>query len=153
MTKALVLYHSQEYGNTGLMAQAVAEGLRAAGCEVTLWNTNDARFDARTFAEYDCAAFGSPDYYSYVAGGIKQFMDDHFILDVRQGMPGLKNKPYALFCSHGSGGRVKDVMLGLFKRVGVQVGDLVESLRTPDEAVLAQCRALGQALAEAAQTR
>ena len=45
----------------------------------------------------DCAAFGSPDYYSYVAGNLKQFMDDHYIADVRKGMQGLKGKPYALF--------------------------------------------------------
>jgi flavorubredoxin len=153
MTKALVLYHSQEHGNTGLMAQAVAEGLREAGCDVTPWNTNEGRFDATTFPQYDCAAFGSPDYYSYVAGMMKQFMDDHYILDVRQGMQGLKNKPYALFCSHGGGGRVKDVMVGLFKRVGTQVGELVASQRTPDKATLARCRALGEALAAAAAAK
>ena len=33
----------------------------------------------------DCAAFGSPDYYSYVAGNLKQSMDDHYIDDVRKG--------------------------------------------------------------------
>jgi len=104
--KALVLYHSQEYGNTAAMADAVAEGLRAAGCDVDKHNTNDGRFDAARFVEYDCAAFGSPDYYSYVAGGLKQFMDDHYILDVRKGVKGLKGKPYALFYSHGGGGRV-----------------------------------------------
>ncbi|MFX0071276.1 MAG: flavodoxin domain-containing protein, partial [Candidatus Hermodarchaeota archaeon] len=44
MTKALVLYHSQQYGNTKKMAEAVAEGLRSEGCEVILHNTNDSRF-------------------------------------------------------------------------------------------------------------
>jgi len=34
MVKALILFHSQDYGNTGMMADAVAEGLREAGCEV-----------------------------------------------------------------------------------------------------------------------
>jgi len=154
MIKALVLYHSQEHGNTGRMAEAVAAGLRDAGCEVTLWNTNtQGRFDATTFPQYDCAAFGSPDYYSYVAGLIKQFMDDHYILDVRQGMPGLKGKPYALFCSHGGGGRAKEVMVGLFKRIGTQVGELVAAQRTPDAATLARCRALGEALAAAAAAK
>lgn len=154
MTKALVLYHSQEYGHTGMMAEAVAADLRDAGCEVTVWNTNtQGRFDAVTFPQYDCAAFGSPDYYSYVAGLMKQFMDDHYVLDVRQGMQGLKGKPYALFCSHGGGGRAKDVMVGLFKRVGTQIGELVASQRRPSAATLARCRALGEALAAHGATK
>ena len=148
MGKALVLFHSQEYGNTGQMAEAVAEGLRAAGCKVDLFNTNDGRFDITRFPQYDCVAFGSPDYYSYVAGNLKQFMDDHYIADVRKGMQGLKGKPYALFCSHGSGGRVREVMPNLFKRIGTQVGELVASLRQPGPEVLEQCRALGKALGE-----
>ena len=52
----------------------------------------------------ECAAFGSPDYYSYVSGNLKQFMDDHYIADVRKGTKGLKGKPYAPFyacyCRH-----------------------------------------------------
>jgi flavorubredoxin len=154
VVKALVLFHSQEYMNTAQMAEAVAEGLRGAGCEVDLFNTNDGRYDITQFSQYDCVAFGSPDYVatkrcaSYVAGGLKMFMDDHYIADVRKGMQGLKDKPYALFCSHGSGGRVREVMGGLFKRIGTQVGELVASLRQPSPEILEQCRALGKALAE-----
>jgi multimeric flavodoxin WrbA len=123
--------------------------LREAGCEVDTFNTNDARFDIAQFPAYDCAAFGSPDYYSYVAGNLKQFMDDHYIADVRQGMQGLKDKPYALFCSHGGGGRVRDVMVSLFKRIGTQVGKVVSSRGYPSAEVLEQCKALGKALGEA----
>ena len=149
MAKALVLYHSQEFGNTGLMAEAVAEGIKSAGLEVELFNTDSGRFDITKFPEYDCAAFGSPDYYSYIAGGLKTFMDDHYIYDVRKGLKGLKGKPYVLFCSHGGGGRVKDVMLGIFKRVGNQVGDPVSSQGRPNQQVLDKCKELGKMLAEA----
>ena len=149
MVKALVLYHSQEFGNTAPMAEAVAEGLKEAGCEVDLFNTNDGRYDVTQFPQYDCVAFGSPDYYSYVAGNLKQFMDDHYIADVRKGMKGLKGKPYVLFCSHGGGGRVREVMVSLFRRVGTQVGQLVASRGRPSPQVLEQCKALGKALAEA----
>ena len=62
MAKALVMYHSQEFGNTAVMAKAVADGLRDAGCEVDLFNTDDGRFDVTQFPQYDCVAFGSPDY-------------------------------------------------------------------------------------------
>ncbi len=150
MTKALVFYHSQEFGNTGAMAEAVAEGLRSAGCEVDLHNTDDGRYDVTQFPQYDCVAFGSPDYYSYIAGGLKTFMDDHYIQDVRKGMQGLKEKPYVLFYSHGGGGRVLGAMQGIFKRVGTAVGEPVGAKGSPDQAALEKCRALGKELAGAA---
>ncbi len=148
MAKALVLFHSQEFGNTKAMAEAVADGLRVAGCEVTLFNTNEGRFDVTEFPQYDCAAFGSPDYFDYIAGGLKTFMDDHYIHDVRKGMRGLKGKPYALFYSHGGGGRVRDSM-SIFKRVGTRVGEPVGSYGKPNKEVLEMCRALGKELASA----
>jgi flavorubredoxin len=151
VVKALVLYHSQEFGNTKAMAEAVAEGLRTSGCDITLFNTNEGRFDITSFPQYDCVAFGSPDYYSYVAGGLKTFMDDHYVHDVRKGLKGLKGKPYTLFYSHGGGGRVRDAMLNLFKRVGTQVGEPVGSYGKPNRDVLEKCRALGRELAAAVQ--
>ncbi len=150
MARALILYHSQEFGNTAAMAEAVAEGLRAAGCSVDLHNTDTGRFDITQFPQYDCVAFGSPDYYSYVAGGLKTFMDDHYIHDVRKGMTGLKGKPYALFYSHGGGGEVREVMIDLFQRVGKLVGSPVGSRGWPSDDVLKECRALGRTLAEVA---
>ena len=149
MAKALVLYHSQEFGNTAAMAEAVAGGLRDAGCEVDLFNTNEGRFDVTRFPQYDCVAFGSPDYYSYIAGGLKTFMDDHYIYDVRKGLKGLSEKPYALFYSHGGGGRVKDAMQQIFSRVGTLIGKPVGSKGRPDQQILERCKALGKELAEA----
>ena len=134
--------------NTILMAEAVAEGLREAGCEVDLFNTNDGRYDITQFPQYDCAAFGSPDYYSYVAGNLKQFMDDHYIADVRKGTQGLKGKPYAFFYSHGGGGKVIEAMHRIFRRVGTLVGEPVASRGYPSPEVLEECRALGKMLTE-----
>ena len=152
MAKALVLYHSQEFGNTAAMAEAVADGLRDAGCEVDLFNTNDGRYDMNEFPKYDCVAIGSPDYYSYIAGGLKMFMDDHYIYDVRKGLAGLKDKPYVLFYSHGGGGKVKDNMR-IFRRVGTLIGEPVGSKGRPDQQALENCRALGNKLAEAIPER
>ena len=149
MFKALVLYHSQEYGNTGEMAKAVAEGLKETGCAIDMFNTNDGRFDITRFPQYDGVAIGSPDYYSYVAGGLKMFMDDHYIYDVKKRLKGLRNKPFVLFYSHGGGGSVREIMPGLFRRIGTQVGEPVESMGRPDQRVLEQCKALGRQLAAA----
>jgi len=151
LVKALVLYHSQEFGNTGKMAEAVADGLRSAGCEVTLHNTDNGRVDASTFPQYACVAFGSPDYYSYVAGGLKTFMDDHYILHTRKGVKGMKEKPYALFYSHGGGGKVREAMLGLFKYVGTLVSEPLSCPGEPTQDVLVKCRELGTALAKKAK--
>lgn len=144
MVKALVLYHSQQHGNTAKMAEAVAEGLRKEKCEVTLHNANEARFPIADFPGYSCVAFGTPDYFSYMAGTIKTFMDDWYI---NRNQAGYTRKNYVVFYSHGGGGRVKD-SLSLFSRVGTLVGKPVESHGSPSEAVLKDCRNLGAQLAK-----
>ena len=150
-TKALILYHSQEYGNTAKMAEAVAEGIKEADCKVVMFNTNEDRFEIPTLSHFDCVAFGSPDYFSYVAGGLKTFMDDYYIHEVHKGTEGIKGKPYALFYSHGGGGNVRSAMTGLFKRVGTQVGEPVGSYGEPSARVLEECRALGRKLVASAK--
>ena len=145
MVKALVLYHSQQHGNTAKMAEAVAEGLRAGGCEVTLHNANEGRFPITEYPIYSCIALGTPDYFSYMAGTIKTFMDDWYLHRNERGYVG---KPYVAFYSHGGGGRARD-SLSLFSRLGNKVGDTVESHGTPRQKILDECRRLGSQLAKA----
>jgi NAD(P)H dehydrogenase (quinone) len=146
VTSILVLYHSQEYGNTGKMARAVAEGAEAAGARVTLHNTNEERYDVEQYRAFDAVAFGTPDYYSYIAGTLKVFLDDWYIAKEKN-PAGLLNKPLALFYSHGGGGAAVRPLEQLFRRLGTQVGETVESRGAPSEQVLAACRALGERLA------
>ena len=148
MGSILVLYHSQEYGNTAAMAEAVGEGARAAGAEVTLINTNAKRPDIEQYRHFDAVAFGSPDYFSYIAGGLKVFMDDWYIAR-KSNRQGLEDKPYGLFYSHGGGGAVRGPLEELFGRTGSQVGETVESRGRPNDAVLEACRDLGRQLADA----
>jgi len=147
MASVLVLYHSQEHGNTRLMAEAVAEGAKSAGASVKLFNTNEGRLDMETFRTADVVAFGSPDYYSYIAGGLKVFLDDWHIAKQAKAT-GLTGKPYGLFYSHGGGGAVRGPMMKLFQGVGTLVGDVVESRGKPNQKVLDACRALGKRLAQ-----
>jgi NAD(P)H dehydrogenase (quinone) len=146
MVKALVLYHSQQYGNTEKMAEAVAEGLGEEGCDVTVHNANEGRFPIEDFPSYDCVAFGTPDYFSYVAGTLKTFMDDWYI---NRNKPGYQGKPIIVFYSHGGGGRVRE-HLSLFNRVGDKVAESVGSRGTPDQRTLDQCKSLGRELAREA---
>ena len=149
MAKILVLYHSQEYGNTHAMAEAVGQGAGQAGADVQLVNTNEQRLDVETYRGADAAAFGSPDYYSYIAGGLKVFLDDWHIAKGANA-DGLQAKPYGLFFSHGGGGRVREPMEKLFAGAGTKVGQTVESRGGPDQQALDACRELGRQLAEAA---
>jgi len=149
MAEILVLYHSQEHGHTHAMAEAVADGVRSTGAHVRLINTNDGRMDMDEYRRADAVAFGTPDYYSYIAGGLKVFLDD-WLLAKRQGEPGgLEDKPYALFYSHGGGGRVREPFEALFEPMGSKVGATVESLREPTAEVAESCRQLGRQLVEA----
>jgi NAD(P)H dehydrogenase (quinone) len=145
MVKALVLYHSQQVGNTGKMAEAVAEGLKGEKCEVTLHNTNEGRFDITKYPQYDCIALGTPDYFSYMAGTIKTFMDDWYI---KRNEPGYQQRPYVVFFTHGGGGKAKESFT-LFNRLGTQIGKTVECQSTPNAQTLKMCKALGTELAKA----
>lgn len=93
-------------------------------------------------------AFGSPDYYSYIAGGLKVFVDDWYIAR-KSNRQELENKPYGLFYSHGGGGRVRGPFEDLFSRMGSQVGETIESYLRPNDGVLEACRELGRQLANA----
>jgi multimeric flavodoxin WrbA len=147
MTKILVLYHSQQYGNTAAMARAVAEGARAAGAEVTLYNTNEGRYDIEQYRSFDAVAVGTPDYYSYFAGTLKVFLDDWYL--AKQVNPaGITDKPIALFFTHGGGGAALTPFERLFSRLGNKIGSTVESMGKPTAGVLERCKALGKQLAE-----
>lgn len=149
MSRVLALYHSQEHGNTKLMAEAVADGAREAGADVTLVNTNEARFAVDEYRRFDAGAFGTPDYFGYIAGTLKTFADDWYIAKGKD-RHGLEGKPYALFYSHGGGGNVRDPFEKLFKHIGgKKIGETVESRGKPTAAVLHACRELGEKLAVA----
>ena len=149
MTSVLVLYHSQEYGNTKRMAEAVAEGAREAGADVALVNTNERRYDPEAYRDVNAVAFGSPDYFGTIAGGLKVFLDDWYIAR-KKDRRGLEGKPLGLFYSHGGGGTARGPLESLFGRMGTQIGETIESRGAPSKAVLATCRALGRELAERA---
>ncbi len=149
MASILVLYHSQEHGNTRILAEAVAEGAKQAGGDVRLVNTNEQRLDIQDYRKTAAVAIGSPDYYSYIAGGLKVFLDDWHI--AKQFDPaGLTGKPYGLFYTHGGGGRVQAVLEKLFERMGTQVGQTIGCTGRAAEDTLDACRQLGKQLVEAA---
>ena len=144
MSKILVIYHSQQFGNTKGLAEALAEGARESGAEVELINTNERRVTLNEFLAADAVAIGTPDYFSYVAGTIKTLFDDIYLWD--QAGKAVKGKPAALFFSHGGGGRVKQPLEAFAQRFFQQVGETVEGRRPISDEAKKKCIALGKEL-------
>ena len=145
MAKVLVVYHSLS-GNTKKMAEAVAEGAKAAGAAVTVKTGIEAGVD--DLLGCDAVALGSPDYFSYIAGGLKDFLDRTYY--PTQGK--VTGKPAGVFASAGGPpAKVVGILqqaLGWFKLK--QVAEPVGCSGAPSAEALSGCKALGRALAEAA---
>ena len=151
MGKIIVIYHSQQYGNTKILAEALADGAREAGAEVNLINTNEQRLTLEEFLSTDAVAIGTPDYFSYVAGTIKTFFDDMYLWD--QSGKSVKGKPAVLFFSCGGGGKVKQPFESLVQRFFQQVGETVGSERPITNEAKKKCLALGRELVRALSNR
>ena len=146
MGKIIVIYHSQQKGNTKELAEALAEGARMAAAEVVLINTNERRVTLDELLNADAVAIGTPDYYGYPAGTIKTLFDDIYLWDKAGKF--VMGKPAALFYSHGGGGTVKQSLEKFAGRFFKPVGETVE--RGPSNAAAAKekCLALGKELAQ-----
>jgi multimeric flavodoxin WrbA len=144
MKKILVIYHSQQFGNTRMLAEALADGVREAGADVELINTNEHRVTMKEFMSADAVALGTPDYFSYLAGTIKTLFDDIYLWD-KSGEP-VKGKPAVLFLSHGGGGRVREPLNSFAQRFFAKVGETAECPRPINEEAKRTCHELGKQL-------
>jgi multimeric flavodoxin WrbA len=151
MRKIIVIYHSQQFGNTKILAEALADGAREVGAEVNLINTNEHRVTLEEFLSADAVAIGTPDYFSSVAGTIKTFFDDIYLWD-QSGKP-VKGKPAVLFFSCGGGGKVKQPFESLVQRFFQQVGETVGSERPITNEAKKKCLGLGKELVRALSDR
>jgi flavorubredoxin len=98
MSKVLVVYCSLS-GNTKAAAEAVAEGAKGAGAQVVVKRGLDAQ--PPDLLDCGAVALGSYDAFSYMGGGLKDFLDRAFYPTQGQ----VTDKPYAAFLTHGGGGR------------------------------------------------
>jgi multimeric flavodoxin WrbA len=148
--RVVIVYHSQEAGNTAAAAELVAKGVREAGAfEIVMKNTNDGRVDPVILDGCAGAAFGTPDYFSYPAGGLKMFMDD-WLLVKRGGNEAVGGMPVALFMTHGGGGNARGPFEDLLRHVGPQVDKTLSIKGRPAGKDADACVALGKELAAAA---
>jgi multimeric flavodoxin WrbA len=147
MVSVLVIYYTRG-GKTKRMADAIAEGAIAAGAE---GSTKRVDYAIMTdLIDCDAVAFGSPNYFSYMAGDMKSFFDNG--LSIRGKTEG---KPAAAFTS--GGGNSETALASLERMIGSYrlekaVDGIIQSGELTDE-VLIKCKEMGKALAEAAKKR
>lgn len=139
MSKIAVVYWSGT-GNTEAMANAVADGAKRAGANVTLYTAPE--FSASLMEEFDAIAFGCP------SMGAEQLEDSEFEPMFTDCESKLSGKKIALFGSYGWGdGEWMRSWEDTCRSDGAILAcDSVICMETPDEAAEADCRSLGATL-------
>ena len=139
MSKIAVVYWSST-GNTEAMANAVAEGAKTSGAEVTMFTA--AEFDAAKAAEFDAIAFGCP------AMGSEVLEEAEFDPMFTEAETALSGKKIALFGSYGWGdGQWMRDWEDRCKAAGaVLATDSVMANNAPGDDEIAGCKALGVSL-------
>ena len=135
--KIAIVYWSGT-GNTEAMANAVADGVKAAGAEAELLNS----ISAADLAAYDAVAFGCP------AMGAEELEDSEFEPMFADLEGSLNGKKVALFGSYGWGdGEWMRTWEERCKDDGVVFAcDFVICNEAPDDDAVEACKAMGEAL-------
>lgn len=141
MSKVAVVYWSGS-GNTEAMANAVAEGAKAAGAEVSVFEVSD--FSAGKVEEFDAIAFGCP------AMGDEVLEEEVFQPVFDECKEKLSGKKIGLFGSYGWGdGEWMRNWEEDCKNTGaVLAHDSVIANDAPDDEAAAACKELGSSLAQ-----
>ena len=138
--KTAVVYWSGT-GNTEAMAGSVAEGAKSAGAEVSVFTAAD--FSADMVDQFDSIAFGCP------SMGSEQLEDSEFEPMFNSCEGDLGGKKIALFGSYGWGDG--EWMRGWEETCtaygAVLVTESVICNDAPSDDAIAECKALGAALA------
>jgi multimeric flavodoxin WrbA len=145
MCTILIIYHSQS-GRTRQMAESVAKGAGSIeGVAVALKQACDA--DLEDLLLCDGLAIGSPEYFGYMAGRVKDFFDRTY--EAARGRKEVFKKPYVVFVSAGNDGsgavsHIERICLGYqFKKVY----DPVVAKGEITGEILTKCDELGKTIA------
>ena len=139
MSKIAVVYWSGT-GNTEEMANAVAEGAKNAGAEVTVCTPAD--FSASMVDDFDAIAFGCP------AMGAEVLEETEFEPMFSDCESKLSGKKIALFGSYGWGdGEWMRTWEDTCRNAGANLAaESVICMEAPDDDAAADCRSLGAEL-------
>lgn len=142
MEKVAIVYWSGT-GNTEMMANAIAEGVKAAGAEADVFTVAD--FSADKVGEYNRFALGCP------AMGAEELEDSEFQPFYDGVKASLSGKKVALFGSYGwGGGEWMNPWKADAEGAGlVLVAEPLAIENAPDDAGNTACQELGKTLAQA----
>ncbi len=140
MSKVAVVFWSAT-GNTEAMANAVAEGAKDKGAEVTVLGAGE--FSAAKVSEFDAIAFGCP------AMGAEVLEETEFEPMFASVETSLGGKKIGIFGSYGwgDGQWMRDWKDRCDSAGAALVNDGVMANNAPDDAAIAECKELGAALA------
>ncbi len=140
MSKVAVVYWSGT-GNTEEMAKAVEEGAKNKGADVTMFSAEG--FSADKVGDFDRLAFGCP------AMGDEELEEEIFEPMFSSVEGALSGKEIALFGSYDWGdGQWMRTWEDRCKKAGANlIKEGVIANNTPEDADLANCKSLGEAIA------
>jgi flavodoxin short chain len=140
MSKVAVVFWSGT-GNTQTMAEAVADGAKAAGADVSVYEVSG--FSADQINDFDAIAFGCP------AMGDEELEEGEFQPFFDSCKEKLSGRKIALFGSYGWGdGEWMRNWEADCKAAGaVLAAESVMANDAPDDTAVAACKELGSALA------
>lgn len=139
MSKIAVVYWSGG-GNTEAMANAVADGAKTKGAEVSVFEAD--KFSASMMDDYDAIAFGCP------SMGDEQLEEEIFEPMFNDCKPKLKGKNITLFGSYGWGdGEWMDSWEKDCQNEGANlISDCIICNEAPDDDCIEELKSAGAAL-------
>ncbi|UCG44767.1 MAG: flavodoxin domain-containing protein [Candidatus Bathyarchaeota archaeon] len=141
MPRILIFYYSHT-GNTEKMAEAIAEGAKAAQAVEVEVKRSESPWN---LAGFDAIIIGAPTYHHGMTDGIKKFLEQIAFHEVN-----LKGKIGAAFGSYGWSGEAPRLVLEVMEHkleMKVLKPPLLMKYK-PDEKGLAECRRLGETVAK-----
>ena len=148
MARVLVTYYTRS-GNTGRMAELVAEGAREVeGAETVLKTVEET--EPKSLTDYDAIIAGSPTYYGLMAAELKNLFDKSVVLHGQ-----LEGKVGGAFTSAANlGGGNETTILSILQAMLIH-GMIVQgtsqrdhygpvAIGAPDERAVGECRKLGR---------
>lgn len=143
MVKVLIVYYSLS-GNTKAAAEEVAEGIKVAGAKSIIREGFEA--SPEDLLNCDAIAVGTPEYFSYMAGGVKDFFDRSFYPTQDK----VTGKPCAIFITHGGGDSAGDSVKNICSTFKFKlIGEPLSVKNRPDKDASVKLRELGKNLVNA----
>jgi NAD(P)H dehydrogenase (quinone) len=150
MNRVIVIFYSQS-GNTEMMAEVVAEGLKKEGIDADVKKVQEVK--AEELLNYQAIIIGSPTYYGSMAAEIKKLFDES--VRFHGSLDGKVGAAFASSANIGGGNEttILDILNAMLIHGMIIQGDFqgdhygAVAIGAPDSRAKKQCLRLGQRVA------